>query len=74
MHLPKGTRIDAYFRFDNSDENPFNPSTPPIRVKEAWRTTDEMCLFYFTVVPEEPTTPSRLWGACLASFMRSPGG
>ena len=24
--LPAGSRIDAYFRFDNSDENPFNPS------------------------------------------------
>ena len=70
IKLPAGTRIEALFRFDNSAENPFNPSEPPARVKEGWQTTDEMCLFYFTVVPEEDEDRSRLQRAAFQSFTR----
>ena len=62
------TRTSA---FDNSDENPFNPSDPPIRVREGWRTTDEMCLFYFTVVPHDPVDTNDVYRAMFASFRRS---
>ena len=71
LSLPAGTRIDAYFSFDNSPENPFNQSDPPIRVGEGWRTTDEMCLFYFTVVPREPEDADDLYRSMFASFRRS---
>jgi len=71
VYLPKGTRIDAYFRFDNSAENPFNQASPPIRVKEGWRTTDEMCLFYFTAVPREAKDADKLMRATIQSFRRS---
>ena len=70
VFLPKGSRIDAVFHFDNSASNPFNPSSPPIRVGEGWRTVDEMCLFYFTVVPERPRDANKLYRAMFASFMR----
>ena len=69
--LPAGSRIDAYFRFDNSADNPFNPSNPPIRVSEGWRTTDEMCLFYFTVVPHAQEDIDSIYGAMFQSFRRS---
>jgi hypothetical protein len=71
VFLPKGTRIDAYFRFDNSEDNPFNQSSPPIRVREGWRTTDEMCLMYFTVVPKDRSQEELLFEAMFASFRRS---
>lgn len=71
VHLPRGTRIDATFRFDNSAENPFNPSSPPIRVKEGWQTTDEMCLLYLTVVPGDPSDLQALYMAMIASFLRT---
>ena len=71
VRLPEGTRIDAYFQFDNSAANPSNPSSPPIQVSEGWRTTDEMCLFYFTVVPERPEHLDDIYGAMYQSFMRS---
>lgn len=71
LFLPAGSRIDAYFSFDNSAENPFNPSDPPQRIREGWRTTDEMCLFYFTVVPREPEATDDIYGAMFASFRRS---
>lgn len=42
VNLPKGTVLDATMIYDNSANNPFNPSNPP---KEVWwgeQTTDEM--------------------------------
>jgi len=70
VRLPKGTLIEALFRFDNSAGNPFNPSSPPRRVLEGWRTTDEMCLFYFTIVPEEQETLAAVQSAAVQSFLR----
>jgi AhpC/TSA family protein len=72
LFLPEGSRLDVRFTFDNSAENPFNPSSPPIRVQEGWRTTDEMCLFYFTVVPGEPRDAQAIERAALSSFLRPP--
>jgi hypothetical protein len=40
--LPKGTRIDATLRYDNSAENPRNPSNPPRRVQWGEESFDEM--------------------------------
>jgi hypothetical protein len=71
VRLPKGTRIEALFRFDNSARNPFNPSSPPRRVLEGWQTTDEMCLFYFSMVPVEPKTLGAIQRAAIESFLRS---
>lgn len=71
VHLPKGTRLDVTISFDNSAANPANPSTPPIRVKEGWQTTDEMCLFYFTIVPSAPDEMDAVYGAMFAAFVRS---
>lgn len=52
--LPKGTRFDMYAIYDNSDENPFNPNSPPQRVLAGEQTTDEMCLCFLQVVPDHP--------------------
>jgi Tol biopolymer transport system component len=40
--LPKGTRIDATLRYDNSADNPRNPSNPPKRVLFGEESFDEM--------------------------------
>jgi hypothetical protein len=40
--LPKGTRIDARIVYDNSDENPHNPTTPAKRVQWGEQSFDEM--------------------------------
>jgi hypothetical protein len=54
VHLPKGTRIDMAYTFDNSDKNPRNPSTPPARVGFGEQTTDEMAVAFLTVVVPTP--------------------
>jgi thiol-disulfide isomerase/thioredoxin len=45
--LPAGTRITVEAAFDNSDENPSNPSSPPRRVTWGDGTLDEMLFCFF---------------------------
>jgi hypothetical protein len=40
--LPKGTRLDGTVTYDNSADNPRNPSNPPKRVTWGEQSTDEM--------------------------------
>ncbi len=42
VHLPKGTRLDGEVSWDNSENNPKNPSRPPIQVRWGEQTKDEM--------------------------------
>jgi len=44
VSLPAGTRIEAECVYDNSADNPANPSKPPRVVRSGFETTDEMCL------------------------------
>ena len=68
--LPIGTRLDLSARYDNSSENPENPSNPPQNVSWGESTTDEMCLafLYFTLDAEN------LAGAGLEATDHSPRG
>ncbi len=52
--LPKGTRIDMTYTFDNSDKNIRNPSSPPARVQFGEQTTDEMAVAFFTAILPTP--------------------
>jgi hypothetical protein len=49
--LPKGTRLDATITYDNSAENPRNPTNPPKRVKWGPMSTDEMAAMTLSVIP-----------------------
>ncbi len=42
VELPAGTRLDAKVVWDNSENNVFNPFSPPRRVKWGKESTDEM--------------------------------
>lgn len=42
VSLPKGTRLDVKITYDNTPENPHNPSSPPKRVKWGEGSFDEM--------------------------------
>ena len=48
--LPKGTRIDALLRYDNSVDNPRNPSSPPKRALFGEESFDEMGSVGLTLV------------------------
>jgi hypothetical protein len=49
--LPKGTKLDSEVSWDNSDENPKNPSRPPIHVGWGEQTKDEMGAVTLAVYP-----------------------
>ncbi len=56
--LPAGSTITAIAKFDNTNNNPFNPNKPPKQVSERWedggnsmRASDEMFQFIITYIP-----------------------
>lgn len=71
LRLPAGTRIDAWFAFDNSADNPANPHDPPQDVRWGWQTTDEMCELYLTLVPVAAEDMPAIEQASNASWLRS---
>jgi tetratricopeptide (TPR) repeat protein/mono/diheme cytochrome c family protein len=48
--LPAGTMIEMEYVFDNSGDNPRNPSRPPARVSWGWRASDEMADVWIQVM------------------------
>lgn len=70
LHLPKGTRLDLMSRYDNSEENPLNPSKPPKRVLFGNDSTDEMCFAIFQVVADRPGEERRIRGALIQGFLK----
>jgi peroxiredoxin len=54
VKLPKGTRIEMRYVYDNSAANPRNPSNPPQRVTFGEQTTDEMALLFLLVALPRP--------------------
>jgi mono/diheme cytochrome c family protein len=50
LDLPKGTRIDLEYVYDNSESNPHNPIHPPVHIHWGEETKDEMALVFLTVV------------------------
>jgi len=51
VNLPKGTRLDVEITYNNSTENPNNPSDPPKRVMWGQQSTDEMGAMTIEIVP-----------------------
>ena len=54
VKLPKGTRIEMRYVYDNSTANPHNPSNPPQRVTFGEQTTNEMALLFLQAVLPSP--------------------
>jgi mono/diheme cytochrome c family protein len=54
MRLPAGATLRMTTVWDNSADNPLNPSRPPKRVTWGEQTTDEMAYGFFLVAAEEP--------------------
>ena len=66
IRLPADTRLEMEFLYDNSSQNPRNPSRPPQRVGWGPETTDEMAGLHFQVIPANPADAAELaqtlWG------------
>ncbi len=51
MRLPRGTILRMRFTYDNSSQNPRNPSNPPKRVRYGGQSADEMGNVWMQVEP-----------------------
>ena len=69
-HLPAGSRIDAWVRYDNSESNPRNPAVPPRIVTWGWETTDEMSELWIGFIPDSPGDRGRIASAAEQSWYR----
>jgi hypothetical protein len=54
VKLPKGTRVEMEFSYDNSAGNPQNPSSPPKMVRWGEQTTDEMAVTFLGILLPKP--------------------
>jgi len=54
VYFPAGTQVHGFATYDNTVNNPRNPSSPPQLVTLGEATTDEMMLFYFAYTPGTP--------------------
>lgn len=55
IHLPKDTRLELEYVYDNSEANPHNPSHPPVRVTWGEETRNEMALVFLGVTLPTPS-------------------
>ena len=70
LHLPAGSRIDAWVRYDNSADNPQNPAPEPETVTWGWETTDEMSELWIGFVPDSPADRQEIASASERSWYR----
>ena len=70
VHLPAGSRIDTWVRYDNSAGNPQNPALEPRTVTWGWETTDEMSELWIGFIPDSPADRERIVSASERSWYR----
>ena len=59
VHLPQGTRIEMEYTYDNSENNPHNPSHPPVPVTWGEETRNEMAVLFLGVeLPSAADVPA----------------
>jgi hypothetical protein len=74
VQLPKGTRLDAEIAWDNSADNPDNPSDPPRRVTWGEQSTDEMGSIGLQVLPRRESDLETLKQAYRQHVWKSASG
>ena len=71
LRLPKGSVIHMDYRYDNSAENPRNPSSPPKRVTYGPNSADEMAELILELEPVDPADFEKLDAAFMAKWINS---
>jgi mono/diheme cytochrome c family protein len=70
VRLPSGTKLDVECRYDNTADNPLNPSNPPRRVFFGNGSADEMCFGIFQLIVDNPNETRLLQAALASTFLR----
>lgn len=69
VKLPKGTRLEMQYTYDNSAANPHNPSDPPREVKFGEETTNEMGFAFVSLTLPSPDLVSEFRRGTRAEFI-----
>ncbi|HML17729.1 MAG TPA: hypothetical protein VK419_11915 [Bryobacteraceae bacterium] len=69
VKLPKGTRLEMQYTYDNSAANPHNPSSPPRAVKFGEETTNEMAFAFVSLTLPSPADVSEFRRGTRAEFV-----
>jgi hypothetical protein len=69
VKLPKGTRLEMQYTYDNSAANPHNPSDPPREVKFGEETTNEMGFAFVSVTLDSPDEVAEFRRGTRAEFI-----
>ena len=69
VKLPKGTRLEMQYTFDNSAANPHNPSNPPREVKFGEETTNEMAFAFVSLTLPNPEDVTEFRRGTRAEFV-----
>jgi mono/diheme cytochrome c family protein len=69
VKLPKGTRLEMQYTYDNSASNPHNPSHPPQEVKFGEQTTDEMAFAFVSLTLAHPEDVTEFRRGTRAEFI-----
>jgi mono/diheme cytochrome c family protein len=69
VKLPKDTRLEMRYVYDNSAANPHNPSNPPREVKFGEETTNEMGFAFVSVTLDSPDQVSEFRRGTRAEFI-----
>ena len=68
LHIPAGSKLDAWFVWDNSADNFDNPFDPPRHLTWGWKSEDEMAEVWLGVVLDDPTRRKELIEATWATW------
>lgn len=71
VRIPKGARIELEYVYDNSENNPHNPSHPPVRVTWGEETHNEMAVLFLGVVLPSPDDVPGFRRAMRAEYLAS---
>ena len=77
IKLPKGTRVELEYTYDNSAANIRNPKNPPVGVHWGEQTTDEMALAFLNVslpLAEEATFQREVGIEMISEFFQQSSG
>ncbi len=68
LHIPTGSRLDAWFVWDNSAKNFDNPFDPPQPIRWGWKSEEEMAEVWLGVIPDDPSRRLELIEAANATW------
>ncbi len=71
VKLPKDTKLEMQYTYDNSAGNPHNPSNPPREVKFGEQTTNEMAFTFVSVTLDSPADVAEFRRGTRAEFVAS---